>query len=428
MRTNLNGKQISEVNDLNTQGKVNLDPDYQRRPVWSFKSKVYLIDTILQNLPIPKFFIQNKVDLSTGKSIYDVVDGQQRLTAIFELIAGQTSDDKPREFILSKKQHPKPETFPDRLEGLSFKSLPEDLLKTFWTYKLSFEELEDASEQEIKDMFIRLNLSGAKLNPQELRNAAYNGDFKQMVYSLADEYDDYLVDNKILSASSVKRMGDAEFVSELMAAMVRGLQDKKKSLNQIYADLDSMDDDDVNEWKKSFRSTMSVLDKILDEDIKSTRFKNKNDFYSLFYVLFDLKSNKNYKIDSSLHAPMKDVLIELSKNVFLESPNPRMVTYHDSASNAGDTIKNRRYRHEILLELLEPFCIKRDERRNFSEFERQFLWHSSTEKKCKICDREIDSYDDYQIDHKIAWDNGGLTNLGNAQLAHRACNQAKGNR
>jgi len=62
MRTNLNAKPISEVYSLHTRGEVNTQPKHQRRLVWSFKNKVYLIDTILQGLPIPKFFIQIKVD------------------------------------------------------------------------------------------------------------------------------------------------------------------------------------------------------------------------------------------------------------------------------------------------------------------------------------------------------------------------------
>lgn len=426
MRTNLNAKPISEVHDLNTQGKVNLRPGYQRRPVWSYKNKVYLIDTILQGLPIPKFFIQITVDSSSGKTIYDVVDGQQRLTTLFEFISGTTIDGKP--FVISRKQHPKPETFPERFEGLTFKTLPEDLLSVFWRYKLSFEELEDASEQEINDMFIRLNLSGAKLNNQELRNAAYNGDFKTMIYDTADEFDDYLVDNKILSASNVKRMIDAEFISELFAAMIKGIQDKKKSLDKIYSEFDSMEEDDILAWKKEFRSTMKTVDKILDEDIKSTRFKNKNDFYSLFYVIYDLVKNKNYKLSSDKFELIKKALIDLSKNIRLESSNIDMVKYYEGAVNAGDTNANRKFRHDILTKLIEPFCIERDDKRHFTDFEKQFLWHSSEMKICGICGKEIFSYDDYQIDHILAWDKGGETNLSNAQLAHASCNKSKGNR
>jgi hypothetical protein len=426
MRTTVNPKPISEINDLRTQGKVELRPEYQRRPVWSFKNKVYLIDTILQGLPIPKFFIKISIDNHTGKTIYEVVDGQQRLTALFEFISGKTMDGK--DFILSKKQHPKPETFSENFEGLTFKSLPENLLSEFWRYKLSLEELEDANEQEIKDMFIRLNLSGSKLNNQELRNAAYNGDFKIMVYEVTEEFDDFFVENKILSTTDVKRMIDAEFVSELFGAMMKGLQDKKKNLDKIYAEYDSMDDSDISSWKKTFKSIITLIQKIMVDDIITTRFKNKNDFYSLFYVIFDLTSNKNYKITTANYSKIKDALIDLSKNVFLESTNPELVKYYEGAVNAGDTMSNRKYRNTLLTNLLEPFCIDRDKRRHFSDFEKQFLWHTKKEKKCGICGQIINNYTDYQLDHITPWDLGGETNLSNAQLAHETCNKSKGNR
>ena len=44
------------------------------------------------------------------------------------------------------------------------------------------------------------------------------------------------------------------------------------------------------------------------------------------------------------------------------------------------------------------------------------------------CGKEIVSYSEYQIDHKVAWDKGGETNLSNAQLAHSSCNKSKGSR
>ncbi len=426
MQTTLNPKPISELHELNLQGKVDLRPTYQRRPVWGYKNKVYLIDTILQGLPIPKFFIKISVDNQTGKTIYEVVDGQQRLTTIFEFISGKTIDGK--DFILSKKQHPKPETFPEKFEGLSWKSLPDNLMSEFWRYKLSLEELENASEQEINDMFIRLNLSGAKLNNQELRNAAFQGDFKTVVYELSEEYDDYFVDNKILSASMAKRMIDAELVSELLAASLKGLQDKKKSLDKIYSEFDSMEDDEMTDLKRKFRGTMKLVDKIMSDDLTSTRFRNKNDFYSLFYVIYDLTQNKNYKVYDAVFFDIRSALITLSQNVFLESTNIDMVKYYEGAVNAGDILSNRKFRHRIITEIIEPFLVKRDDKRHFTEFEKQFLWHSNKDKTCGICGNKINEWSDYQIDHKIPWDLGGFTNLSNAQLAHSSCNKSKGNR
>jgi len=102
MRTNLTSYQISTLNEQYTLGNIDLQPKkYQRKLVWPYKSKVYLIDSILQGLPIPKFFLQIKVDSTTGKTIYDMVDGQQRMSTIFEFIRGKTSDGV--DFILTKK-------------------------------------------------------------------------------------------------------------------------------------------------------------------------------------------------------------------------------------------------------------------------------------------------------------------------------------
>ncbi|MDB4682930.1 HNH endonuclease, partial [Crocinitomicaceae bacterium] len=105
-----------------------------------------------------------------------------------------------------------------------------------------------------------------------------------------------------------------------------------------------------------------------------------------------------------------------------------MIRYYEKTVNAGDTIANRKFRHNILNEIIEPFCISRDSRRHFSNFEKEFLWHSSEDKTCKICNEKIVRFEDYQIDHIKAWDNGGETNLANAQLAHSSCNQSKGNK
>jgi hypothetical protein len=74
MRTNLNSTPISILNEQYTLGNINLQPKYQRRLVWPFKNKVYLIDSILQGLPLPKFFMQIRVDSITGKTMYDKTD------------------------------------------------------------------------------------------------------------------------------------------------------------------------------------------------------------------------------------------------------------------------------------------------------------------------------------------------------------------
>ncbi len=425
MRTNLNSKPISEMWEQYSLKNVDLQPKYQRRLVWPFKNKVYLIDSILQGLPLPKFFMQIVVDSDTGKTMYAMVDGQQRLSTIFEFIKGKTNDN--RDFVLTKKNHPEPEKFLKDLEGKTFSTLTKDLQQKFWLYKLSMEELTEAEEAEIKDMFVRLNLSNFKLNSQELRNALFQGEFKKMAYTLAEEFEEeYYLRYKILSISNIKRMIDAEFTSELLGAMLKGITNKKDETDNIYGFYDIMEEDDVRECKKKFRAVFSTIKKILGEDLSTTRFNNRNDYYSLFYLIYTFLYKKNYKIESKVYPEMKKILIELSINANENATNPDILKYYQKTVQGGDTESSRKYRDNYLTSLLEPLCLDRDPKRTFSEFERQFLWHKSVEKKCGICNLVISNYSDCEIDHFTPWTNGGRTDLTNGQISHSLCNRKKG--
>jgi hypothetical protein len=425
MRTNLTSTPISTLNEQFTLGNIDLQPKkYQRRLVWPFKSKVYLIDSILQGLPIPKFFLQIKVDPTTGKTVYDMVDVQQRMSTIFEFIKGKTSDGN--DFILSKKNHPQPSKFLLELEGLSFATLPSILQQKFWLYKLSMEELTEATDYEIIDMFVRLNLNNAKLTDQEIRNALFQGDFKKMAYELSGEYeDDFYLKYGILSVTNIKRMVDAEFTSELLGAILRGITNKKDKLDDFYRDYDSMEREDVVKTKKIFRSIFSLIEAIIGDDLRTTRFNNKSDFYSIFYLLFNLKYTKKMKIEPSIYPQIKNILISISNGAKADATNTQLLDYFIKTVNAGDTEGNRKYRDNYLNELIEPLCIARDPKRIFSEYEKQFLWHKTIDKKCSICANVIASYSDCEIDHITSWTNGGRTDLSNGQISHSTCNRKK---
>lgn len=353
---------IAFFNEQRQRGNIKLSPKYQRRLVWPFSHKIYLIDTILRSLPMPKFFIQVIVKPRTGKTVYNIVDGQQRLNAIFEFIDGKTKEGKP--FELSKKYHPFPEQFNEELEGVTFKTLPKDLQESFWSYSLACEQLRNASDVEIRDMFIRLNKNNVKLNNQELRNALYEGDFKKLVYDLADETEDFWLNNKVLSLRSIKRMGDAEYVSELFVSIKYGIQNKKKKLDKYYVDNEEMDEREKNKLKKMFNKILGIIEDIFSEnDLKTTRFSNKSDFYSLFYAIYELlKEGHKFNIDLN---DIKKVLIKVDREAKLESLNPNMVKYYEVTVNSPDAESSRKFRHNILKDLIKPLLIEPDKKKIF---------------------------------------------------------------
>jgi Protein of unknown function DUF262 len=74
--------------DLYRRGLLELDPPYQRRSVWTQAYKDYFIDTILLGYPAPAVFLFEDIS-EDGITRYSVVDGQQRLTTIFQFLGSQ---------------------------------------------------------------------------------------------------------------------------------------------------------------------------------------------------------------------------------------------------------------------------------------------------------------------------------------------------
>ena len=77
---NPNQQDLSWFIDMRTQGRLELDPPYQRKSVWTYKDKQFFLDTILNNYPCPAVYLQ-KENTDRGP-LYNVVDGKQRLSTM----------------------------------------------------------------------------------------------------------------------------------------------------------------------------------------------------------------------------------------------------------------------------------------------------------------------------------------------------------
>ena len=72
---------LGNLNFLHEQGKLWLNPTYQREAVWTLSQKQLLIDSLLVEIDVPKLYFR-EIDKDTYE--FEVVDGQQRLRTIFE--------------------------------------------------------------------------------------------------------------------------------------------------------------------------------------------------------------------------------------------------------------------------------------------------------------------------------------------------------
>ena len=165
-------KDISLLLHLYQQGQLTLAPEFQRNSVWPAPAKAYLIDTILNERPIPLLFFQRVTSAQTGRPAYQVIDGQQRLRAIFDFL-----DDRFRLTQSDKKA---------KFYNKTFSALTSEWKDRINNYDLVIEELSGYSESDIRDMFVRMNRYVVKLSSQELRHAKSTGKFHEFVERLKD--------------------------------------------------------------------------------------------------------------------------------------------------------------------------------------------------------------------------------------------------
>jgi hypothetical protein len=211
-------KDIGLLHQLYSNGQLTLAPEFQRNSVWPNAAKAYLIDTILNDRPIPLLFFQRTTSAQKGLPAYTVIDGQQRLRAIFEFL-----DDRYRLTESNKKT---------RYWQKRFSELQKEFQERITNYDLVVEELSGYSENDIRDMFVRFNRYVVQLSPQEMRHAKGSGKFHDFVENLGRM--DFWTEQKVFSRRMMNRMRSVEFSAELPILLIEGPQDKKASIDLCY--------------------------------------------------------------------------------------------------------------------------------------------------------------------------------------------------
>ncbi|MFZ7134318.1 MAG: DUF262 domain-containing protein [Eubacteriales bacterium] len=315
-----------------------LQPKFQRRDVWDHKAQSYLIDTILRRMPIPKLFIRETIDLQNNRTIREVVDGQQRLKAIISYLDGQIAVSST-----DNKEY----------GNLLFYQLPDNVQKEFLKYRLSVDLLEGASDVDVLEVFSRLNSYTITLNAQEKRNAKYKGLFKQTVYYLGFKHYQFWLSNKILTSRQIARMLEAELVSELIIAMIYGIQSGKSGINEIYQ---KFDDSFVmkDELVKYFENIIDTISSIYPSGMQKSNLRRRPLFYSLFYVLYICMYEKGYKKNILPFEKLKSQIHHLDESITENWTNPRppFTDFIRFSQRGTDNQSARETRHNFIMEYI----------------------------------------------------------------------------
>ncbi len=187
--------------------------EFQRSSkVWPTAAKVYLMDTILHGMPIPKIYIRTRIDVHTRRSYREVVDGQQRLMAIRSF----ARDEFPLRQVGNDLEE---------FAGKRYSELDEDSKLKFLEYPLPVEQLLNATDAYVFDVFQRLNTYNYNLSPQELRHGKYHGAFRNAVISSSKRWA-FLWDTcNVIGKQARVRMGDDELMAQLFGIILEGVTD-----------------------------------------------------------------------------------------------------------------------------------------------------------------------------------------------------------
>ena len=278
---------VSDFVAWQRNGALELNPNFQRRPVWKPGAKSFLIDTILRGLPVPIIFLRDmRSDLKTLKPKRDVVDGQQRIRTLLSFIDPSLLAD----FVPARDEFAILKAHNEELGGKSFDQLPREYKQQILDYQFSVHSFAaDTDDRDILQIFARMNATGVKLNAQELRNAEFFDQFKTRIYELATEQLNRWRDWKIFSPDQIARMDEVELTSEFMLLIMSGILERKSATITDYYRAFDKTFDESKEVANRFRATFDTIEAILPRDVITKFFSRRAVFYALFATIYGLQ-------------------------------------------------------------------------------------------------------------------------------------------
>lgn len=249
---------VKYLYELYQDKAINLSPDFQRGYVWKEnKRKSHLIESLMLSIPIPAFYLF-EADLDSDEYEFVVIDGQQRLTTIFDFL-----NDK---FRLSSLEY-----LGEKYNKCKFSDLPPKIQSRINRTQLALNTLSyDSPHRIVYDIFKRINTGGKALNHQEMRNAVSSNITRELMNSCAD--------SKVFlqaTGSRVKklRLDHHELVLRFLA------------FYRIY---------DFDKGKINYKDS-NIVDLLNDENEKLNKELN-NELFSRYVKLFESSMKRSYQL------------------------------------------------------------------------------------------------------------------------------------
>lgn len=325
--------------------EIVINKDYQREAgVWPDSARSYFIDTILEGYPFPKVYLYQVFNEKSKRPIKEIVDGQQRITTILDFM-----DNKLRLTSGSKNY-----------AGMKYEDLDQEKQQQFQSYLIETSLILSASRSELLEMFRRINAYTAPLSPAEKRHSMYQGKFKWFIVEQADDYGYIFEKFNILTAKQLARMGDAEFIADMVVALEKGIVAKtSKNIEDLYKKYE-VEFEKTSLYSIILKDFFSFLSGSLDE-LKDTFIMKSYVIHSLFtayaLVKYGLPNSDDFLIkpNHNIQFNLENVVIKLNELAYAheqQEENGRYGDYVKACLSSTTKLPQRTKRVEILASAL----------------------------------------------------------------------------
>lgn len=319
---------------------IDLQPEYQRLGnIWSVSKKQLLIDSIINEYDIPKIYVHELFPIIEGKK-YAVIDGRQRLEAIFGFIKGEFSLSENIEYNRDKNT---------KLAGLSYK----DLSINYPHIKINFDSfvlpiiiIQTQDLELIEDMFSRLN-DGVLLNAAEKRNALGG----EVILKVKDMVNNNFFNTKLKISNN--RFQHYEIATRFL--LIEDRLDKQMAIDTSKGILDKfVEDNKRTNLSMLYQNSLDVLTEM------NTVFSDKDNLLKrqgdmvIYYLLFklSLKNNKLHLIErSKIEDFQKEVTSKSGEDE--DDNNQDYITYYHYSQQGTNGFSNIKTRLSIMMNYLK---------------------------------------------------------------------------
>jgi hypothetical protein len=312
--------------------QIDLDADYQREKIWSRKEQELLLDSILNDIDIPKIYLVETPDSKNFN--FECIDGKQRMTTLLSFFKPNPNEDPLRVRVAGANY---------AYKELKTKHLT--IAKVIENYELSFSIYKSIDDELVREIFRRLQL-GVRLNTGELLRSR-TGTIRDFIYKEIGNDGPFFRHTKLSEKRFSRPFTLAQICINSFNRIKTGdfVRARLPDIEEFFEDCHDLNKNDDNLTR--IKEVLQVMDKEFGRNAQI--ISSRAVAVSAYLLIEDLFLNKKNNLISNFVEFFIKLLNEIDHNM-------ELLRNYKKLENTTVMEKFQKY---ILQASVEPYSIKR---------------------------------------------------------------------